>query len=104
MAKIEDKVENLIEPKVQELGYNLYDVEYSAGLSQVADISNASIIKQIKLDENDYTDMLSQQRELINKYKKIADEHEEKARILLRENIDLKEMIKSKGIELEGGG
>lgn len=28
MAKIEDKVENLIEPKVQELGYNLYDVEY----------------------------------------------------------------------------
>lgn len=28
MAKIEDKVENLIETKVQELGYNLYDVEY----------------------------------------------------------------------------
>ena len=28
MAKIEDKVENLIKTKVQELGYNLYDVEY----------------------------------------------------------------------------
>lgn len=28
MAKIEDKVENLITTKVQELGYNLYDVEY----------------------------------------------------------------------------
>ena len=28
MAKIEEKVERLIEPKVQELGYNLYDVEY----------------------------------------------------------------------------
>ena len=28
MAKIEDKVENLIENKIQELGYNLYDVEY----------------------------------------------------------------------------
>ncbi len=28
MAKIEEKVESLIEPKVQELGYNLYDVEY----------------------------------------------------------------------------
>ena len=28
MAKIEEKVENLIEPKIKELGYNLYDVEY----------------------------------------------------------------------------
>jgi len=28
LAKIEEKVENLIENKVQELGYSLYDVEY----------------------------------------------------------------------------
>lgn len=28
MSKIEEKVENLVEPKVQELGYTLYDVEY----------------------------------------------------------------------------
>ena len=28
MAKIEEKVENLIENKIQELGYSLYDVEY----------------------------------------------------------------------------
>ncbi len=28
MAKIEEKVENLIEPKIKELGYKLYDVEY----------------------------------------------------------------------------
>ena len=38
--------------------------------------------------------MIIQQRDLINKYKKIADENEEKARILLRENSDLKERIK----------
>ena len=78
---------------------NLYDTEYSAGLRQVADSSNASIIKQIRLDENDYNDMIIQQRELINKYKKIADDYEEKARILLRENTDLKSRIK----ELENG-
>lgn len=29
MASIEEKVENLIMPKVQELGYNLYDVQYA---------------------------------------------------------------------------
>lgn len=28
MAKIEEKVENLVKDKVQKLGYNLYDVEY----------------------------------------------------------------------------
>ena len=28
MAKIEERVESLITPKVEELGYNLYDLEY----------------------------------------------------------------------------
>ena len=28
MAKIEEKIENLLDAKVEELGYNLYDVEY----------------------------------------------------------------------------
>ena len=98
------RVRKMKEMNLREQETNLYDVEYSAGLSQVADISNASIIKQIRLDENDYNDMINQQRDLINKYKKIADEYEEKARILLRENLDLKDLIKSKGIDLEGGG
>ena len=98
------RVRKMKEMNLREQETNLYDIEYSAGLSQVADISNASIIKQIRLDENDYNDMLNQQRNLINKYKKIADEYEEKARILLRENLDLKDLIKSNGIDLEGGG
>ncbi len=29
MASIEERVENLVEPKVKELGYNLYDVQYA---------------------------------------------------------------------------
>lgn len=98
------KVRKMKDMGLREQEVNLYDVEYSKGLSQVADISNASIIKQIRLDENDYNDMIIQQRELINKYKKIADEYEEKARILLRENIDLKNLIKENGIDISDGG
>jgi hypothetical protein len=98
------KVRKMKDMGLREQEVNLYDVEYSKGLSQVADISNASIIKQIRLDENDYNDMIIQQRELINKYKKIADEYEEKARILLRENIDLKNLIKENGIDISEGG
>lgn len=98
------KVRKMKDMNLREQEVNLYDVEYSAGLIQVADISNASIIKQIRLDENDYNDMIIQQRDLINKYKKIADEYEEKARILLRENIDLKNLIKENGIDISEGG
>lgn len=96
------KVRKMKDLNLLEAETNLYDVEYSQGLQQVAEISNAAIIKQIKLDENDYNDMLIQQRLLIDKYKKIADENEEKARILLRENYDLKEKINSLD-ETEGG-
>lgn len=87
------KVRKMKEMGLREAETNLYNIEYSNGLSQVADISNASIIKQIRLDENDYNDMIIQQRELINKYKKMADDNEEKARLLLRENYDLKEAL-----------
>lgn len=95
------KVRKMKEMNLRDAEVNLYDAEYSAGLSQVADISNASILKQIMLDENDSADMIIQQRELITKYKRIADEYEEKARILLRENIDLKALVKENGINIE---
>lgn len=96
------KVKKMKEMNLLEAETNLYDVEYSNGLSQVAEISDAAIIKQIRLDENDFHDMLIQQRELIDKYKKVADINEEKARILLRENYDLKSLINEHGIELDG--
>ena len=88
---------------LREQEVNLYDAEYSAGLAQVADISNAAILKQLRFDENDYTDMITQQRDLIKKYKKFADDNEEKARILFRENNDLKDLLKSHNIPLNGG-
>lgn len=92
------KVRKMKEMNLRDAEVNLYDAETSAGLSQVADISNASILKQIRFDENDYNDMIIQQRELISKYKKIADEYEEKARLLLRENIDLKATLVEHGL------
>lgn len=96
------KVRKMKEMNLMEAETNLYDVEYSAGLRQVAEISDAAIVKQIRLDENDYNDMIVQQRELINKYKKSADDNEEKARILLKENYDLKALLAEHHIELVG--
>ena len=94
------KVRKMKEMNLSEAETNLYNIEYSAGLQQVAEISDAAILKQIRLDENDYNDMIIQQRELINKYKKKSDESEEKSRILLKENYDLKSLLKDNNIEL----
>lgn len=96
------KVRKMKEMNLAEAETNLYDIEYSNGLRQVAEISDAAIIKQIRLDENDYNDMIIQQRELINKYKKISEDNEEKARLLLKENYDLKALIKDNNIRLDG--
>ena len=94
------KTKRLADMKLREMENNAFDIGTAAGMRQVADISNASILKQLHLDENDYTDMLSKQRELLVKLQRQADENAEKARILLRENVDLKKYIKEQGIDI----
>lgn len=93
-------VKKLKEMNLREAEVNAFDIGTAEGMRQVADISNASIIKQIRLDENDYSDMLIQQREMIVKLQERADQNEEVARILLRENIDLKRFINEQGIDI----
>ena len=94
------KTKKLKDINLREAENNAFDIGTCEGMRQVADISNASILKQIHLDENDYTEMLGQQREMIVKLQKQADENMEKARILLRENIDLKKFIQEQGIDI----
>lgn len=77
---------------------NGFDIGTCRGMRQVADIVHASILKQINLDENDYTGMVSEQREMIVKLQEKLDEWQEKARILLRENLDLKGYLREKGL------
>lgn len=93
------KIKKLKEMNLREAEVNAFDIGTCEGMRQVADISAASILKQIKLDENDYTEMLANQRILIDKYKKEADKCDEKARVLLRENVDLKTYMSELGID-----
>ena len=94
------KTKKLKDMNLREAENNAFDIGTCEGMRQVADISNASILKQIHLDENDYTEMLGQQREMIVKLQRQADENIEKARILLRENVDLKKFIQEQGIDI----
>ena len=94
------KVRIMKEMNLREAEVNIFDAETAAGLAQVADISNASVLKQISLDENDYVQMLTEQKKLIEKLNKDANEAIEKARLLLRENIDLKKLLEENGIDI----
>ena len=94
------KVRIMKEMNLREAEVNIFDAETAAGLAQVADISNASILKQISLDENDYVQMLTEQKKTIEKLNKDANEAIEKARLLLRENIDLKKLLEENGIDI----
>ncbi len=95
------KVRIMKEMNLREAEVNIFDAETAKGLAQVADISNASILKQINLDENDYVQMLTEQKKTIEDLNKKANEAIEKARLLLRENIDLKKLLEENGINIE---
>jgi hypothetical protein len=62
-------------------------------MQQVMDLSNASILKQLNLDESEYSDMIAEQRQMITGLHKERDSYKEIARILLRENLDLKDLL-----------
>ena len=94
------KVRIMKEMNLREAEVNIFDAETATGLAQVADISNASILKQISLDENDYVQMLTEQKKMIEDLNKKANEAIEKARILLRENIDLKKLLADNGVDI----
>lgn len=94
------KVRIMKEMDLREAEVNIFDAETAAGIAQVADISNASILKQINLDENDYVAMLTEQKQMINDLNKEASEAIEKARLLLRENIDLKKLLEENNIDI----
>ena len=70
-------------------------------MQQVMDLSNASILKQLRLDESEYSDMLAEQREMITDLQSELGNYKEISRILLRENIDLKDFLEENNISID---
>jgi len=83
-------IKTLQEKGFEEGEVNLYDIETAIGMKQVADISNQSIVAQLQFDENDYTAMILEQREIIQDLETKAAKFEEENRILKKELISIK--------------
>jgi len=68
---------------------NVFDIATCEGMRQVADISNKSIMEQLMLNESDYTEMIKDQKEMIDSLRLKSEMLEEENRLL---KIKLKEL------------
>ena len=89
--------------KIQELNLrsgqvNGFDIGTCRGMQQVQEISDASIMKQLALDESEWSDMVATMRQTITELRANCNAYKEINRILLQENLDLKDYLEEKGI------
>lgn len=87
------KIKKIKELNLREGEVNGFDLMTCKGMQQVMDLSNASILKQLSLDESEYSDIVAEQRRLVTQLSTERDSYKEITRILLRENLDLRDVL-----------
>jgi hypothetical protein len=92
------KIKKLKELNLREAEVNGFDIGTCRGMQQVLEISDASIMKQLALDESEWSDMVAEQRQMLIKVQNERDVYKEINRILLRENIDLRDTLNDNGL------
>lgn len=61
---------------------NYYDIKTSTSIKHIADISAQSMMEQLELNENDYTSMIKEQRQLIQQLQSENDKLNEELRLI----------------------
>lgn len=87
------KIKKLKDMDLRDAEVNGFDIGTCRGMQQVLEISDASILKQLRLDESEWSDMVADQRTMIVELQKERDTYKEINRILLRENLDLRDTL-----------
>ncbi len=87
------KIKKIKELNLREGEVNGFDIWTSKGMQQVMEMSDASIMKQLNLDESEWSDMVADQRVMIRQLQEDTKNYKEISRILLRENIDLRDFL-----------
>lgn len=75
-------LKKLNELDLEEISINLFNIETAGAMKQVADISNKSILDQLNFDENDYTNIIKDQRQMIQDMQTKLEKLEEENRLL----------------------
>ena len=96
------KIKKIKELNLRDGQVNGFDIATCKGMQQVQEISDASIMKQLALDESEWSDMVAEMRKTISELREHNKSYKEINRILLQENLDLKDYIEDNGIDIDG--
>ena len=91
-------IKNIKGLNLREGEVNGFDIDTCRGMQQVQEISDASIMKQLALDESEWSDMVAEMRVVNTGLRKEKDAYQEINRILLRENLDLRDTLKENNL------
>ena len=94
------KVKKIKDLNLRDSQVNGFDINTCRGMKQVLELSDAAIFKQLHLDESEYSDMIAEMRKLNQEMMQELEHYKEINRILLQENIDLKDYMEEKGINV----
>lgn len=92
------KIKKIKDLNLRDGQINGFDIATCRGMQQVQEISDASIMKQLALDESEWSDMVAEMRVDNQKLRKERDSYKEINRILLQENLDLKDYMDENNI------
>ena len=92
------KIKKLKDMDLRDAEVNGFDIGTCRGMQQVLEISDASILKQLRLDESEWSDMVADQRVIITELQKERDIYKEINRIILRENLDLRDTLEENNL------
>lgn len=96
------KIKKLKDMDLRDAEVNGFDIGTCRGMQQVLELSDASIMKQLRLDESEWSDMVADQRQMITTLQNERDVYKEVNRILLRENLDLRDTLEDNNLLNEG--
>lgn len=92
------KIKKLKDMDLRAAEVNGFDIGTCRGMQQVLEISDASIMKQLALDESEWSDIVAEQRQTIVNLQKERDVYREVNRIILRENLDLRDTLEENSL------
>ena len=92
------KIKKLKDLNLREAEVNGFDIGTCRGMQQVLELSDSSIMRQLNLDESEWSDMVAEQRQKLVAVQNERDVYKEINRILLRENLDLRDTLEEQGL------
>ena len=92
------KIKKLKDMDLRAAEVNGFDIGTCRGMQQVLEISDASIMKQLALDESEWSDIVAEQRQTIVNLQRERDVYREVNRIILRENLDLRDTLEENSL------